>query len=294
MLAQGILGGLSMGMCMAPAIASTGQWFHRNRGAAMGLAVAGSSLGGVIFPIALSKLLNNPNLSFGWSIRILGFLMVAVMIPGAFVIEARLPPRKGRFFLLGAFKEPTYVATLAAVFLTIMGIFMPFFYLPTFAISHGMSTQLASYIVAILNGASFFGRVIPGVLGDKLGRFNALAAAAFGSGILILCMQATKSNASIIVFSALYGFCSGAIVSGMSVVLTQIPKDPRDIGTYMGMGMAVISIAALIGPPIDGAFVSHYHGFSEVSIFSGIVVLVGGAGVILTKMTTEKGVWGKI
>ncbi|RFU24586.1 hypothetical protein B7463_g11751, partial [Scytalidium lignicola] len=44
MLAQGILGGISMGMTMSPALASAGQYFHRKRGAAMGLAVAGASL----------------------------------------------------------------------------------------------------------------------------------------------------------------------------------------------------------------------------------------------------------
>lgn len=293
-LAQGILGGMSMGMSMAPAMASTGQWFQKNRGAALGLAVAGSSLGGVIFPIALSKMLYNPSLGFGWTIRILGFLMLALILPSAFAIRARLPPRAGRFFLPSAFKEPLYVALLVSVFLMVMGMFMPFFYLPTYAVSKGMSTQLASYIVAILNGASFFGRVIPGVLGDKLGRMNALCAAGVSTGILILCMQAITDNAGIIVFSAFFGFCSGAIVSGMSTVLAQIPKHPGNIGTYMGMGMAVVSYAALIGPPIDGAFVSHFHSFDQVAIFSGIVVLVGGIGVLGVKSLTEKGIFGKI
>jgi MFS family permease len=156
-----------------------------------------------------------------------------------------------------------------------------------------MSTELASYIVSILNGASFFGRIIPGVLGDKLGRYNALSAAAVSSGILLICMQLLKSNASIIVFAGLYGFCSGAIVSGMSVVLAQVPKDPKEIGTYMGMGMATVSMGALIGPPIDGAFLTHYKGFNQVATFSGVLVLAGGISVLLTKKTTEKGLLGK-
>ncbi len=283
-----------MGMSMAPCMASIGQWFHKKRGAAMGLAVAGSSLGGVIFPIALSKMLYNKSLGFGWSIRILGFLMLAILIPAAFAIRARLPPRKGKFFLFHAFKEPQYVSLIGSVFLMILGVFMPFFYLPTFAISKGMSTQLASYIVAILNGASFFGRIIPGVLGDKLGRLNALSAAGLSTGLLILCMQALKNNTGIIVFSAFYGFCSGAIVSGMTTCLSQIPKNPGDIGTYMGMGMAVASFAALTGPPIDGAFLTHFHSYDQVVIFSGIVVLAGGAGIIGVKSFTEKGLLGKV
>jgi MFS family permease len=283
LLAQGILGGVSMGMTMAPAMAATGQYFNKKRGAAMGVAVAGSSLGGIVWPIALGKMLNNPNLSFGWTIRIAGFIMLSLIGPACAAIKARLPHRLGTFFLPEAFKNLQFLGIVWSVFLMMLGLFLPFFYLPTFAVSQGMSTELASYIIAILNAASFFGRVIPGVLGDKLGRYNALGAAAICSGTLIICMQALSSNASIIVFSGLYGFFSGAIVSGMSVTLAQVPKDPKEIGTYMGMGMATVSIAALIGPPIEGAFVSHYHGFNQVATFSGVFVIAGGVFSLLTK-----------
>jgi MFS family permease len=294
LLAQGILGGISMGGMMAPSMAATGQYFNKNRGTAMGLAVAGSSLGGVVWPIALSKMLYNPSLSFGWSVRISGFIMLALIGPACAAIRARLPPRKGTFFLPEAFKNPQFLGVVGSTALIMLGLFLPFFYLPTFAVAKGMSINLASYIIAILNAASFFGRVIPGVLGDKLGRYNAFCAAALSSGVLLLCFQWLDSNASIIVFSGLYGFCSGAIVSSMSVVLAQVPKDPREIGTYMGMGMACVSIAALVGPPIDGAFQTHYHGFHEVATFSAVMVLVGGVGCFLTKLTTSKGLFGKV
>src|SRR4051794_30041645 len=102
LLAQGIMGGMSMGICMGPAMAATGQYFQKKRGAAMGLAISGSSLGGIIFPIALSKMLYNPSLGFGWAVRILGFIMFALLLPACLLIRARLPPRTGRFFLPGA------------------------------------------------------------------------------------------------------------------------------------------------------------------------------------------------
>ena len=106
-------------------------------------------------------------------------------------------------------------------------------------------------------------------------------------------MQKLENNAGIIVFAGFYGFCSGAIISGMAVCLAQITPDAREIGTYMGMGMAVISIAALIGPPIDGALVKEYGGFDEVAIFSGVVVLAGGFGVLVVKFFNPKGIVSK-
>ncbi|KLU93027.1 hypothetical protein MAPG_11968, partial [Magnaporthiopsis poae ATCC 64411] len=50
-LAQGVLSGISNGLLMFPAMAAVPQYFDRKRGAAMGLAIAGSSLGAVVFPI---------------------------------------------------------------------------------------------------------------------------------------------------------------------------------------------------------------------------------------------------
>lgn len=294
MLAQGILGGIGMGMTISPGMAATGQYFQKKRGAALGLAVGGSSLGGVIFPIALSKMFTNPSLTFGWTVRICGFIMLAILLPSVIAIRARLPPRKEKLFLLSAFTELPYISLMAALFFLLLGVFQPIFYLPTYAVSHGMRQQLAFYLTAILNGASFFGRVIPGITADRFGRLNLLCIMGVCTGILCLCWQAVKSHAAIIVFAGVYGFFSGAIVSLMSACSAQVPKNPRDIGTYMGMGMFVTAFAVLIGPPINGALVDHYHGFEQVSIFSGVVCLIGGFSVIGVKWTMGKGLLAKI
>lgn len=259
----------------------------------MGLAVAGSSLGGIVFPIALSKMLYNPSLSFGWTIRILGFMMLALILPACFSIRARLPPRAGRFLLLSAFKNRVYIAIIAAVFFMMLGIFTPFFYLPSYAVDHGMSPQLSSYLVAILNGASFLGRVIPGILADKLGPLNMMYIAGTCTGILILVWQAITTSAGIIVFSVLYGFFSGAIVSLMTFALASCPTNPQDIGTYMGMGMALVSVAVLVGPPANGALVTKYHGFNESLDMSGVFVVAGASVVLVAKYVSGKGMIAK-
>ena len=277
-----------MGLTMAPCMAATGQYFNKNRGAALGLAVAGSSVGGVVFPIALSKMLANEKLGFGWSVRICGFLMLAVVLPACAMVRARLPPRSGKFFLPSAFRELPYVCLIGSVFLIMLGLFTPFFYLPTFAVEHRMSTQLASYLVAILNGSSFFGRVLGGLLADKFGRLNLLMGAGVCTGVLIFCWNKMTTNATMILFAVLYGFFSGAIVSLMSAALAQVPKDARNIGTYMGMGMAIVSIATLIGPPINGALVTRFGAFEQSSTMSGTFAVVGGLSVILTKYVSGK------
>ena len=289
-LAQGILGGLSNGMTMFPAMAAGPQYFNKRRAAVMGLGIAGSSLGGIIWPIALSKMLTETNLGFAWSIRIIGFVVIALLVPSTLAIKARLPPRKNQFFLWSSFKELPYLCLIFAGLTGFLGLFTPLFYLPTYAYQQGMSASMSFYLAAIFNGASFPGRVIPGILADKLGRFNMFITATVSSGILTFCWQSVHSNTALIIFTIIFGFCSGAITTGMAVSFTSIPTDPRNIGTYMGMGMGISAIAALAGPPINGALINNF-GFSAMANFSGAMCLVAAVFVTLSKHFTGKGIF---
>lgn len=290
MLAQGVLSGISNGLIMFPAMAATPQYFKRRRGAAMGLAIAGSSLGAVVFPIVLSELLDT--LGFGWAVRICGFIMMPFLLYSSVAVRARLPPRRSQFFIWKAFRQPLFLCLTGGVCLMFVGMFIPFFYLPTFGIDHGLTPSLASYLVAVINGASIPGRIIPGVLGDKFGRINILFTAGLLTAISILCWPKAVTEAGIIGFAAAYGLTSGAIISGGSVVFTLCPKTPKDIGTYMGMGIAFASIAVLVGPPVSGALLNRYHGYDQISIFGGVVCMVGAVLTLCAKLFTTEGLLG--
>lgn len=94
-----------MGVSMAPAMGAIGHYFNKKRGAAMGLALSGSSLGGLTFPLMLGKLLYNPRLSFGWTIRIAGFIMLGLCVPAVLAIKTRLPRRTTKTNVWAAFKN---------------------------------------------------------------------------------------------------------------------------------------------------------------------------------------------
>ncbi|KAL4781679.1 major facilitator superfamily domain-containing protein [Aspergillus varians] len=281
MLAQGVLGGIAQGLVMAPALAATPQYFHKKRGAAMGLAVAGSSLGGVILPIALNRMLTKTPLSFAWSVRIEAFLILGVLLISCPPIRARVPPRKSNFLLPRAFKEIAYTSLVIGSFFTFLGMYPPLFYLPSYGIEQGMSPTLAFYLSAILNAASLPGRIVPAILSDKFGKLNTFAAAGITTGVLTLCWQRVEGNAGVIVFTALFGFFSGAIISGGTVALSSCTQDARNIGTYMGMGMGWVSISALIGPPICGALEDTELRYDAIAVFAGAATLFGGLFVLL-------------
>lgn len=83
----------------------------------MGLVVAGSSLGGVIFPIMFIHLI--PQLGFAWAMRICAFLILALLIWANVAVRSRVPPTKRPFELIALvhpFKERTFVLLTAAIF----------------------------------------------------------------------------------------------------------------------------------------------------------------------------------
>lgn len=294
-LAQGIVTGVADGLLMFPALSATPQYFRKKRGAAMGIAVAGSSIGGVVFPIMLSNMLSaGSSLSFGWSIRICGFMVIPFLAFSSVAIKPRMPPRDTAFFLTSAFRSVLFNILIVSEFCQLLGYFCLLMFIPTFAEYHGMGSMLASYQVAILNGASVFGRILPGILADRLGSLNMLFAAAASTTVLAFCWPNVEGTAGIVMFSVAFGFCSGAIMSGGSTALSLCPKDPREVGTYLGQGTAIASLAALVGPPVTGALLEKFGGFEQISIFTGVFSLVGALLILAAKAVTKEGVLGKI
>jgi len=294
-LVQGVVMGMVMGLLQLPAFAAVSQYFEKNRAGALGLVMSGSSIGGVVMPIILSKMLNSSSLGYGWTVRVIGFLILPLMAFACVALKARLPRRETDFWILSAFKDVRYFLLIIALFFLFFGMFTPFFYLPSYAVSQGMSPTLAGYLLAILNAASTFGRIIPGVLADRYGRINAFALGGAMTGVVIFCMNSATSNAGLIVYAVFIGFASGTIISGAGSAFSLCPKDTRNVGTYIGIGLALSGLGGLIGPPVNGAIVNLYDGdYFQVSMFSGALCLFGGLIALLAKLATPQGILGNV
>lgn len=220
-LAQGVLGGMACGMIFTPVVSCVGQYFTTRRAWAMGVVVAGAAVGGIVFPITLNRLLNHHHLSFGWSVRVIGFIMLALIVYAAVATKEFTPRRQKNMFLPGAFKQWPYIWTNAGFLIALLGLYAPIFYIADYALERGMSTQLALYMVAVLNGPSFFGRLIPNFAGDKLGRFNITIFTYAACAILLFCWTAATTSAAIIVWIVFFGFFSGAAFSLYSPTVAQ-------------------------------------------------------------------------
>lgn len=130
LLSQGICSSLGSSAVFTAAISSVGTWFFKNRAAALGVTAAGSSLGGVIYPILVSRLI--PRIGFGWTMRVCAFLILGMVSIANFTVKSRLKPNpKPLVFMqfVRPLKEPAFGILCLASFLFFFGMFLPFNYL---------------------------------------------------------------------------------------------------------------------------------------------------------------------
>ncbi|PGH20804.1 hypothetical protein AJ80_03431 [Polytolypa hystricis UAMH7299] len=283
-LAQGLLFGFGVACIFLPAFATTSLYFTKYRALALGITIGGSSLGGVIWPIAIRRLL--VEVGFGWAMRTAAFIMVPLL--GIGCLTVRLPEHKKRGEKkpkpnMASMKTGAFGLLTCFMFFAAMGLFVPFFFITSYAISIGMDPDMSFYLISILNGTSLFGRVLPGILADRYGRFNVMVLATLFSGIICCCMTAATSMGGIIVIAAAYGFSSGAILSLQGACATQL-VDPQTYGAAMGMMMGICSIPSLFGSPIAGELASRY-GFLATAEYGGATLLLAAAFAAASRLT---------
>lgn len=105
------------------------------------LADIGGGFGGVLFPLMIQSFL--PQVGWGWSIRILAFVLLVLCAISVAFCRSRVPPRKGtettwrdtlpdpRIFMDGT---GAMAVTTAGVLLTDLAYFIPITYTPSYYI----------------------------------------------------------------------------------------------------------------------------------------------------------------
>jgi len=151
-LTQGIICGVGAAAVFNCATNSTLTWFFKYRAAALGIVVAGSSIGGIVLPIFMNKLI--PRIGFPWTVRILGFVVLLFCGLACFTVKSRLPPRPKPLIIADVvkpFREVTFSLVVASSFFVFWGLYLPFNYLNIQAQQQGISPELVPYILPILN-----------------------------------------------------------------------------------------------------------------------------------------------
>ncbi|KAH8888063.1 putative monocarboxylate permease [Thozetella sp. PMI_491] len=278
-LAHGLAVGLGTSLAFMPGVSIAGTYFSTRRSTAMGILATGSCIGGIIYPLVLKHLI--AEIGFPWAVRVMAFIVLATMLISLAVMKPRLPPRKsGPLVNVRAFTDPPFTLWLAAVFLTMIGLYIPFFYVEQFALSIGVDPDLASYMVIIMNAASMPGRLFPSMIADRAGNLNIMIPSVLLSGVIMLAWTRIETQGALIAVSILFGFSSGAIQAVLPPSVAFLMPDLSQLGTNLGITLFSAAFGVLIGNPVAGAILGHQSTanleFPHMFIFAGVVVLLGG------------------
>ncbi|KIW28753.1 uncharacterized protein PV07_04627 [Cladophialophora immunda] len=284
-LSQGLCVGLGTGCLFLPSVAIVATYFTTKRALAIGFVASGGSIGSLIYPIVFHCL--EPRIGFPWATRVLGFIALGTLTVSILVLRTRLPaPTKMRAILdPQAFKNVPFILFSNGLFLAFAGLYVPIFYIIFFAeVRVHVNTDLSFYMLPILNAASVFGRIIPGLLADKYGSLELLVVCTIASAIIGYVGIVIKSLGSLIVYSIIYGFLSGAVVSLPSAVVATLAPSMQLIGTWMGMSFFFAALGILIGNPIAGSIIDvEKNHFGGGFVFSGTLVTAAAVLFVLTK-----------
>ncbi|QKX63866.1 uncharacterized protein TRUGW13939_11037 [Talaromyces rugulosus] len=296
-LSFSILTGIGSSLICTPSMGCVAHWFLKRRGLASGVAFIGAGFGGVVFPLMIQSLL--PQVGWGWSIRILAFVLLVLCTISVAFCRSRIPPRKGsqttwrdtlpdpRIFMDGT---GAMAVTSVGALLMDLAYFIPITYTPSYYIdrqglSHDEvltgSAAFAYQLLAILNAASCFGRYAAGDLADRFGRYNTLVVSLLLCMVSVLCfwladilVPTLQNDALLIVFILVFGFFSGSNVSLTPICLGQL-CETHDYGRYYASCYTVVAFGVLASIPIAGSLLDAVEATGRerywgIALFAGL------------------------
>jgi MFS family permease len=277
-LCCGVLGGVSGALLTTTSLAVVAHWFKERRGLTQGIAMMGSSCGGLVIPLALRTTF--PKFGYQWSLRILGFMFLFCFIFGNILIRARIPPtaaaKKKAIISLSIYGDLRLSLFTLSVFGFEVVLFGALGILPTYTtLSTSFPPETSFYLISVLNGVSCLGRLLPGYVADKIGRFNTLFIMIIFTLVFMLALWlpfGTTSLAALYCFAALFGFGTGSWMALTPACVGQLCR-ADEFGRYYGSMYFIASLATLVCIPISGELVESVGPQPMVAFFCAILGL---------------------
>lgn len=327
-LTQGLL--MGMGTCLAfmPTVTVTPNWYGARRGLAMGIILAGTGLGGLVWAPALHALVDR--FGFRNALRISCAVTAAAIAAGSCVLDwdpvskARMADEKARRLanrrrgraetLRSVFDVPLvdyriarsgmFAAQLVATTLQCAAYYTPVFFFSAYARALGYSASQGANFIALNNACNAIGKVGLGLVADKFGRVNMLLLTTAVSAIatLVLWLPSTlavslqASQGLFLTYAVAYGCFASAYVSLFPAAIVESfgPQNFASVNTFLytarGMG-------ALWGTPAAGAMIHHStelvkKNYLHMSIFVSALLVASTLAVVWIKVELRKGVVG--
>ncbi|KAJ2714571.1 hypothetical protein H4R19_001661 [Coemansia spiralis] len=279
MLTQGLLFGIGASFLLAPSNSIAPQWFRRHRGLASGVAIAGSSLGGMWFTVATQAAMDR--LGFAWSLRILGIATLVATSAMNLLYFQRVPaqPRK-RIFELQVARRLTFWLIALELLTAYTGHWAVVYYVGTAARQMGGSAHDGSRLLLVLNAANVVGCILTGFIADRFGGINTLVVSLLLAAAIEMSLWLSACTlASLYALCVFYGLVSSTFIS-LNPVIVAVHFSTSPLSSVMGMTNLFSGLGGLLGNLSQGAIFDQYDKhkhFTHTVIFSGVAILFSAA-----------------
>lgn len=286
-LCFGVLMGIAAGCFFAPIMAATAASFEKHRSLAVSLVSAGMG----VAPMTIAPFAGWLVSEYGWRTAQLtiGLGAWVLLLPAVWFIRRSPVSGTGPAMMGGggegltakqALKSRAFILLAAAFFACCATHSGPIFHTVSYAIGCGLPMVSAVTIYSMEGAAGLGGRLVFGVMADKLGAKRVLIA-----GLLIQAFAA----ASYLLVRRLEGFYLVAFIFGLAyggvmplyATLAREAFGPRILGTVMGGLTMISSLGMALGPLAGGWLYDRYGSYAWLYIGS---MIVGLAAVAIAAM----------
>jgi MFS family permease len=255
-LTYGILVGLAAGAFYAPMIAAATRWFENNRSLAVSLVSAG--LG--VAPMTVSPFARWLISSYDWrtAMTTIGIAAWILLIPAALLV--RRPPvaaggmaagAGGGMTAAAAFRSPQFVVLALTFFCCCAAHSGPIFHTVSYAIGCGIPAMAAVSIYSLEGLSGLGGRVLLGVLADRLGAKPVLVTGLMVQVLAIVSYLFVSRLGEFYALSFVFGTAYGGVMP-LYAVLAREYFGQRVMGTVFGAVTMVSSMGMAFGPLAGG------------------------------------------
>ena len=285
-LTYGILVGLAASAFFAPMIAATTAWFEDNRSLAVSLVSAGMG----VAPMTISPLARWLISTYDWRTAMLTIAIVAwsLLLPAALLVRRppaatllQSAPSEGASAVsaIEALRSPQFLVLGLTFFACCAAHSGPIFHMVSYAIFCGVPAMAAVSIYSLEGLAGLGGRLLLGVLADRLGAKPVLIAGLLVQALAIASYAFVSQLGEFYVLAVLFGTAYGGVMP-LYAVLAREYFGQHLMGTVFGAATMLSSIGMAFGPLAGGWVFDTFATYNWLFIGSFAVGL-GAAAIAL-------------
>ncbi|OCH92967.1 MFS general substrate transporter [Obba rivulosa] len=313
-LTQALLYGIGSSLYYFPIMSLTPAYFNRRRGAAMGVVLAGSGVGGLILSPVIHALLESVGIR--WALRVLAVWNFVFAVPVALALNRKHVSGNRTVgssrVSMTLVKRGTFILQSLGAFLQAAGNMVPTYYLTTYSVNVlDWSSGTGSLLLAVNTAVNSVARIGMGILADYAGRQNTMVLSVILSGVSVFVLWFNADRARFLTFVVFYGILAGGYNALLPTTITEV-YGVQNYSSVNSFIYFIRGLGALFGAPVAGVILGHHKRgsiassntmfsgivptklqYNEVAIFDGALLVASGVCVAYVRWldARDKGRW---